>query len=38
LPEDFEIVDRREVDPIITVWRPSKDKHTQRSDRDDDRD
>lgn len=35
LPDEFEVLDRRDVDAIVTVPRPSKAK---RSKRDDDRD
>lgn len=38
LPEDFEVVDRRDVDPIVTVERPRKDKRPGRGKRDDDYD
>ena len=38
LPEDFEVVDRRDVDPIVTVERRRKDKRPGRGKRDDDYD
>lgn len=38
LPKDFEIVDRRDIDPIITVERPNKEKRSGRDKRSDDYD
>ena len=36
LPEDFEVLDRRESESIITVERPKKDKRGKRDEWDDD--
>ncbi|MCM2369748.1 hypothetical protein [Aporhodopirellula aestuarii] len=35
LPEDFEVVDRRDSDPIITVEKQKKDKRGSRDSYDD---
>ncbi len=32
LPDEFEVVDRRESDPIITVEHPKKEKRGKRDD------
>ncbi len=35
-PEDCEVIDRRGIDPVITVQRPKKEKRGKRYDDDDD--
>lgn len=35
LPNDFEVTDRRDSDPIVTVERPKKEKRGKRDDYDD---
>jgi hypothetical protein len=35
LPKEFEVTDRRDIDPVVTVERPKKEKRGRRDDYDD---